>query len=80
MLKAARKTVGAPAYFHGGMAEEQFQAQLDQQWAADLAGKGSHGFSEGLFRKEFPVEAKLLQDARAAAANDLAQLDTLRRR
>ncbi|HYW80804.1 MAG TPA: rod-binding protein [Thermoguttaceae bacterium] len=30
MMKAMRKTVGKPAYFHGGRAEEIFQEQLDQ--------------------------------------------------
>jgi hypothetical protein len=29
MLKSMRQTVQEPAYFHGGMAEEQFQARLD---------------------------------------------------
>lgn len=30
MLKAMRKTVGKPAYMHGGRGEEVFQQQLDQ--------------------------------------------------
>lgn len=30
MIKAMRKTVGKPAYLHGGMAEDIFQQQLDQ--------------------------------------------------
>ena len=30
MLGAMRDTVGKPAYFHGGRAEEVFQNQLDQ--------------------------------------------------
>ncbi len=30
MLKAMRKTVGKPAYLHGGRGEEVFQQQLDQ--------------------------------------------------
>ncbi|MEN0110495.1 MAG: hypothetical protein AAF805_07195 [Planctomycetota bacterium] len=79
MLKAARKTVGEPAYFHGGMAEEQFQARLDAQWAADLA-KSSGSFAQGLFRSEFPAEAQLLDEAKATRSADLAQLDTLVRR
>ena len=30
LLKAMRKTVDKPAYFHGGRAEDVFQSQLDQ--------------------------------------------------
>lgn len=37
MLKSLRKMHGKPAYFHGGQAEEIFQAQMDQQVAEDLA-------------------------------------------
>jgi Rod binding domain-containing protein len=37
MLKAMRKTLGKPAYFHGGQAEEIFQQQLDQVLGEKLA-------------------------------------------
>ncbi|MCG8587117.1 MAG: rod-binding protein [Pirellulales bacterium] len=30
LLKSMRKTVGKPAYFHGGRGEEVFRSQLDQ--------------------------------------------------
>ena len=30
LMKAMRSSVGKPAYFHGGRAEEVFQGQLDQ--------------------------------------------------
>lgn len=33
MIKSMRSTVGEPAYFHGGRAEEVFQSQLDQMLA-----------------------------------------------
>jgi len=36
MLKSMRKTVGKPAYFHGGRAEEIFQRQLDQVLAQKI--------------------------------------------
>ena len=36
MLSSMRKTVGKPAYFHGGRAEEVFTAQLDQQLAEQM--------------------------------------------
>ena len=37
LLGAMRKTVGEPAYFHGGRAEEIFQGQLDQVLAEKMA-------------------------------------------
>jgi len=37
MLKSMRKTLGKPAYFHGGRAEEVFQQQLDQVLAEKLS-------------------------------------------
>ena len=36
MIKAMRSTVGKPAYFHGGRAEEVFKGQLDQTMAEQL--------------------------------------------
>ena len=42
MLKAMRKTVGKPAYFHGGRAEEVFTQQLDKV----LAEKISHASAD----------------------------------
>ena len=82
MLKSMRATVGEPAYFHGGLAEEQFQAQFDQQVAQDLAGSGAGGLAEGLFQSQFPNEAALLasQAQRPTDHGGLAGLDALRRR
>ena len=37
MLKSMRKTVGKPAYFHGGRGEEVFQRQLDQVFAEKMS-------------------------------------------
>jgi Rod binding domain-containing protein len=37
LLKQMRKTVGKPAYFHGGRGEEVFQQQLDQVLAEKLS-------------------------------------------
>ncbi len=37
MLKSMRKTVGEPAYFHGGRAEEMFTQQLDQVLAEKIS-------------------------------------------
>lgn len=37
MLKSMRKTVGKPAYFHGGRAEEIFTQQLDEVLAQTIS-------------------------------------------
>ena len=37
MLKSMRKTVGEPAYFNGGRAEEIFTEQLDQHIARSMS-------------------------------------------
>ena len=79
LMKSMRNTVQEPAYFHGGMAERQFQAQLDQQIAQDLAVSGAADFADGMFRQQFPDEAALL-DAQNKQPNGLDQLDALRRR
>lgn len=89
MLKAMRQSVGEPAYFHGGSAERQFQAQLDQHLAQDMGGAGAGGLADDLFASQFPEEAALLAEqvtlaepVTPAAPTDspLAQLDHLRRR
>lgn len=49
LLKAMRKTVGKPAYFHGGRAEEIFQQQLDQILGEKLAEVSGEKFSEPMF-------------------------------
>ncbi len=49
MLKAMRKTVGKPAYFHGGRAEEIFTQQLDQVLAEKLAETSASSFSGPMF-------------------------------
>jgi peptidoglycan hydrolase FlgJ len=49
MLSAMRKTVDKPAYFHGGHAEEAFQAQLDQTLAETLADATAEQFTGPMF-------------------------------
>lgn len=49
MLKAMRKTVGKPAYFHGGRAEEIFQEQLDQVIGEKLSEATGDMFSRPMF-------------------------------
>jgi len=45
LLGAMRKTVGKPAYFHGGRAEEIFQQQLDRVVAEKVAEASSDKLS-----------------------------------
>lgn len=49
MLGAMRKTVGKPAYFHGGRTEEVFQNQLDQVLSEHLAKAGAESFVEPMY-------------------------------
>lgn len=50
MLSAMRKTVGKPAYFHGGRAEEVFQGQLDQMLGERLAEATAADFADPMFQ------------------------------
>jgi peptidoglycan hydrolase FlgJ len=49
MFKAMRKTVGEPAYFHGGRGEEIFREQLDQVLAEKMSNACSDRFSQPMF-------------------------------
>jgi hypothetical protein len=49
MLKALRSTVDKPAYFHGGRAEEVFQAQFDQVVAQNLDKANAGSFTGPMF-------------------------------
>jgi hypothetical protein len=73
MLKAMRATVGKPAYFHGGRAEEVFQGQLDQHMTEHLTEATAEKFSEPLFKRQFPHLAS------KADISELSQLTNLRR-
>jgi hypothetical protein len=73
MIKAMRATVGKPAYFHGGRAEEVFQGQLDQRLAEHLTEASASRFAEPMFERQFPH----LADSPGSSA--LGELDNLRR-
>lgn len=79
MLKAMRSTVGKPAYFHGGQAEETFRSQLDQQLADRLTEASAEQIADPMFRQQFPHLAALLEPA-PAAADAWADLERLPRR
>lgn len=49
MISAMRKSVGKPAYFHGGRGEEIFQGQLDQTLSEKLAKSSAEKFSGPMF-------------------------------
>ena len=73
MIKAMRATVGKPAYFHGGRAEEAFQGQLDQRLAEHLTEASASRFAEPMFERQFPHLVERTQ------MNGLSQVTQLRR-
>ena len=49
LLHSMRKTVGKPAYFNGGRAEEIFQQQLDQVLAKNMSESSADKFTGPMF-------------------------------
>jgi hypothetical protein len=49
LLSEMRKTVGKPAYMHGGQTEEVFQAQMDQVLAERLTEASAESFSGPMY-------------------------------
>lgn len=49
MLSSMRKSVGKPAYFHGGRAEEIFQGQLDQTLSQEMTKSSASQFTGPMF-------------------------------
>ncbi len=49
MLKSMRKSVGKPAYFHGGSAEEMFQTQLDQVLVEKMSDATANSITGPMF-------------------------------
>jgi Rod binding domain-containing protein len=49
MLQAMRKTVGQPAYFHGGRGEELFRQHLDQALAQEMTEASADTISQPMF-------------------------------
>ncbi len=73
MLKAMRSTVGKPAYFYGGHAEEVFQGQLDQTMSEHLTKASASKLADPMFERQFPHLAE------AKPASGLDGLSQLRR-
>ena len=80
MMKAMRKSLEKPAYFHGGRAEEVFQGQLDQMMAQEMTEASADQLADPMFRQQFPHEAKLLDAAADSASPSLDDLRFLNRR
>ena len=49
VLSQMRKTVGKPAYFHGGMGEDLFQARMDEVMVEHLSDATGETFSQPMF-------------------------------
>jgi hypothetical protein len=49
LMKAMRESVGKPAYFHGGRAEEVFQGQLDQVLVEHISEASSDRLTGPMF-------------------------------
>ncbi len=49
MLASMRKTVGKPAYMHGGRTEEVFQNQLDQKIVEELTEASADTIAKPMF-------------------------------
>ena len=50
MLSSMRKTVGKPAYMHGGRTEEVFQEQMDQHIVQDLTETSADSIADPMFK------------------------------
>jgi hypothetical protein len=49
VLSQMRNTVGKPAYFHGGMGEDLFQARMDETLVERLSDATEESFSQPMF-------------------------------
>lgn len=79
MIKAMRTSVGKPAYFHGGQAEEIFRGQLDQTLTETMTAASASQFSKPLFNLQFPRFAKIIaeHENKTPNANQTTNRETL---
>ena len=49
MMESMRKSVGKPAYMHGGRGEEVFQKQLDQMFSQEMTKSSASSFTGPMF-------------------------------
>lgn len=50
MLASMRKSVGKPAYMHGGRGEEVFQQQLDQQLVQEISKSSAEQVADPMYQ------------------------------
>jgi len=67
MIKSMHKMHGKAAYFNGGQAEEMFQGQMDQRFAADFARTNGAALTDSLYQASVrnritSPEAKAVRD------------------
>ncbi len=77
MIKAMRTSVGKPAYFHGGQAEEIFRGQLDQALTETMTAASASKFSKPLFDRQFPRLAKIIDENENKNASQTNSPETL---
>ncbi|TWT33325.1 rod-binding protein [Blastopirellula retiformator] len=68
MLKSMRKSVGKPAYFHGGRGEEVFQSQLDQLLVEKLSEASAQELSGPMF-EQFMSQQNLSAEPNASSSS-----------
>ncbi|EAQ82413.1 rod-binding protein [Blastopirellula marina] len=69
MLKSMRKSVGKPAYFHGGRGEEVFQSQLDQLLVEKLSEASAQELSGPMF-EQFMTQSNLSPESNASSTSN----------
>ncbi|PQO39648.1 hypothetical protein DTL21_02565 [Bremerella cremea] len=86
MLQSMRKSLGKPAYFHGGRAEEVFQSQLDQLLVEKISDASAEQITEPMYelfaanmgqRHDASQMSEVVSEQEAKAA--IGQLDNLQR-
>ncbi len=70
MIKAMRTSVGKPAYFHGGQAEEIFSSQLDQTLSETMTAASASQFTQPMFQLQFPKLANVLAAHNSKTPNE----------
>jgi hypothetical protein len=91
LIHAMRSSVGKPAYFHGGQAEEIFRGELDRILGEKMARQSGPKLADPMFHQQFPrqaardrVDDRSMNDGQAGVAGTAPpgfdSLDILRRR
>lgn len=73
MLKSMRKSVGKPAYFHGGRGEEVFQSQLDQLLVEKLSEASAQELSGPMFEQFMSQQNLSVEPNASNSSSDSSQ-------